>query len=46
MLQSLAKYRGESSSTVDKSKVSVEVKYDAEDNRTQVFIVVPLDAVE
>ena len=46
MLQSLAKYRGESSSTVDKSKVSIEVKYDAEDNRTQVFIVVPLDAVE
>lgn len=46
MLQSLAKYRGESSSTVDKSKVSIEVKYDVEDNRTQVFIVVPLDAVE
>lgn len=46
MLQSLAKYRGESSSRVDKSKVSIEVKYDAEDNRTQVFIVVPLDAVE
>ena len=46
MLQSLAKYRGESSSTVDKSKVSIDVKYDAEDNRTQVFIVVPLDAVE
>ena len=46
MLQSLAKYRGESKSTVDKSKVSIEVKYVAEDNRTQVFIVVPLDAVE
>ena len=46
MLQSLAKYRGEPSSAVDKSKVSIEVKYDTEDNRTQVFIVVPLDAVE
>ena len=46
MLQSLAKYRGEPSSVVDKSKVSIEVKYDAEDNRTKVFIVVPLDAVE
>lgn len=46
MLQSLAKYRGELTSTVDKSKVSIEVKYDAEDNRTQVFIEVPLDAVE
>ena len=46
MLQSLAKYRGEPSSAVDKSKVSIEVKYDTEDNRTQVFIVVQLDAVE
>ena len=46
MLQSLAKYRGESSSAVDKTKVSIDVKYDVEGNRTRVFIVVPLDAVE
>lgn len=46
MLQSLAKYRGESSTTVDKAKVTIDVKYDADNDRTQTFIIVPLEAVE
>ena len=45
IVKSLSAYRGEEAS-VDKTKVSVDVKYDADSNRTKVFMVVPLDALE
>ena len=46
IIKSLSAYRGEAVPSVDKSKVSIDVKYDAESNRSKVFMVVPLDAVE
>lgn len=45
IVKSLSAYKGEEVLKIDSAKVTIDVKYDAESNRTQVLMVVPLDAV-
>ena len=46
ILASLCKYVGKTVSWSDKSKVSIESRYDEADDRTRVFAVIPPDAVD
>lgn len=46
VMNALSEYSGEKVAGLDKSKVSIEVKYDDEANRTRVFVTVPPSAIE
>lgn len=46
ILTSLGKYVGRTVKWSDKSKVSIESRYDEADNRTRVFAIVPPDAID
>ena len=46
ILTSLGKYVGNTVKWTDKSKVSIESRYDEADNRTRVFAIVPPDAID
>ena len=46
ILTSLGKYVGKTVKWADKSKVSIESRYDEADNRTRVFAIVPPDAID
>lgn len=46
ILASLGKYVGKTLKWSDKSKVSIESRYDEADNRTRVFAIVPPDAID
>ena len=46
ILTSLGKYVGKALNWSDKSKVSIESRYDEADNRTRVFAIIPPDAID
>jgi hypothetical protein len=46
ILSSLGKYVGKTITISDKSKVSIESRYDESDDRTRVFAIVPPDAID
>jgi hypothetical protein len=46
ILTSLGKYVGKTLKWSDKSKVSIESRYDEADNRTRVFAIIPPDAID
>ena len=46
IITSLGKYVGKTIKISDKSKISIETRYDEADDRTRVFAVVPPDAVD
>ena len=46
ILDSLGKYVGKTVKWSDKSKVSIESRYDETDDRTRVFAIVPPDAID
>ena len=46
ILTSLGKYVGKTIEWADKSKVSIESRYDEDDDRTRVFAIVPPDAID
>lgn len=46
IVKALGEYVGTKISNLDKSKVSIESRYDDEDNQTHVYAVVPPDAIE
>ena len=46
ILTSLGKYVGKTVRWADKSKVSIESRYDESDDRTRVFAIVPPDAID
>jgi len=46
ILASLGKYVGKTLKWSDKSKVSIESRYDEADNRTRVFAIIPPDAID
>ena len=46
ILTSLGKYVGKTIKWADKSKVSIESRYDEADNRTRVFAIIPPDAID
>lgn len=46
ILDSLGKYVGKTVNWSDKSKVSIESRYDEADDRTRVFAIVPPDAID
>lgn len=46
ILTSLCKYTGNMVKWKDKSKISIETRYDKDDNRTRVFATIPPDAVD
>jgi len=46
ILTSLGKYVGKTLKWSDKSKVSIESRYDEADNRTHVFAIIPPDAID
>lgn len=46
IMTSLGKYVGKTIDHMDKSKVSIESRYDEADDRTRVFAIIPPDAIE
>ena len=46
ILTSLGKYVGKTIERPDKSKISIESRYDEADNRTRVFAIIPPDAID
>ena len=46
ILTSLGKYVGKTIERPDKSKISIESRYDESDNRTRVFAIIPPDAID
>ena len=46
IISSLGKYVGKTITVSDKSKISIESRYDEADDRTRVFAVVPPDAID
>ena len=46
ILSSLGKYVGKTIENPDKSKISIESRYDEADNHTRVFAIIPPDAID
>ncbi len=46
ILTSLGKYIGKTIESPDKSKISIESRYDEDDDRTRVFAIIPPDAID
>ena len=46
ILSSLGKYAGKTITISDKSKISIEARYDEADDRTRVFAIIPPDAID
>ena len=46
ILTSLGKYVGKTIAKPDKSKISIESRYDESDDRTRVFAIIPPDAID
>lgn len=46
ILTSLGKYVGKTIKCSDKSKISIETRYDEADDRTRVFAIIPPDAID